>query len=209
MSGPSSQYFARTPDVASDEHEIGLSLPDLELRLIADRGVFSNTRVDAGTRLLLQEAPHPDDSMNDICDLGCGYGPIAVALARRSPASTVWAVDVNHRAVALCAANAIANGCENVRALVVDEQGHTTTRSIDDVRFSGLWSNPPIRIGKAALHSMLTTWLDRLTPDGTAWLVVQRHLGADSLADWLTEQGWATTRFVSRAGYRLLEVKAR
>jgi 16S rRNA (guanine1207-N2)-methyltransferase len=121
----------------------------------------------------------------------------------------VWAVDVNQRAVALCAANAIANGCENVRALVVDEQGHTTTRSIDDVRFSGLWSNPPIRIGKAALHSMLTTWLDRLTPDGTAWLVVQRHLGADSLADWLTEQGWATTRFVSRAGYRLLEVKAR
>jgi 16S rRNA (guanine1207-N2)-methyltransferase len=207
MSGPSSQYFARTPDVASDTREIGLSLPDLELRFTTDRGVFSNTRVDAGTRLLLQEAPHPDESMTDICDLGCGYGPIAVALARRSPTSTVWAVDVNERAVALCATNATANGCDNVRPVVVGEAGSTTP--LDDISFDGLWSNPPIRIGKEALHTLLTTWLDRLTPEGTAWLVIQRHLGADSLADWLTEQGRPTTRLLSRAGFRLLEVKAR
>lgn len=223
--------------MASEEHEIGLSLPDLELRFTTDRGVFSNTRVDAGTRLLLQEAPHPDASMTDVCDLGCGYGPVAVALARRSPTSTVWAVDVNERAVALCATNAVANGCENLRSVLVDENGRiiramgtpestddgfTDGESIDDrstssfdgvsfdgISFDGIWSNPPIRIGKPALHALLTTWLDRLTPAGTAWLVVQRHLGADSLADWLTEQGWATSRLVSRAGYRLLEVKAR
>ena len=215
MSGPSSQYFARTPGVGSEEREIGLSLPDLELRLTTDRGVFSNTRIDAGTRLLLQEAPHPDASMADIADLGCGYGPIAVTMALRSPSSNVWAVDVNERAVALCANNAVANGCDNVHAVVVDPEGTpldgdpTDVIALPNVRFDALWSNPSIRIGKPALHSMLTTWLDRLAPDGTAWLVVQRHLGADSLADWMIEQGWQTDRACSRAGYRLLEVKAR
>lgn len=215
MSGSSSQYFSRTPDVASDEHEIALSLPDQELRFTTDRGVFSHSRIDAGTRLLLQEAPFPAPEMSDICDLGCGYGPIAVSLARRSPRSSVWAVDINERAVALAARNADRNHCDNVHAVVVDADGVPVDGTTDDltalpgITFDGMWSNPPIRIGKNALHRMLTVWLDRLDPSGSAWLVVQKHLGADSLADWMTAQGWPTTRVCSRAGYRLLEVKAR
>lgn len=215
MSGSSSQYFSRTPAVASDEREIELSLPDLELRLLTDRGVFSNTRIDAGTRLLLQEAPHPTPQMHNLCDLGCGYGPIAVTLAKRAPRSSVWAVDLNERAVALTARNAERNGCDGIRAVVVDESGQAIDGTLEDrttlprITFDGLWSNPPIRIGKAALHRLLTIWLDRLAPTGSAWLVVQRHLGADSLADWMSEQGWPTSRICSRAGYRLLEVGAR
>ncbi|MEX1217522.1 MAG: methyltransferase [Acidimicrobiales bacterium] len=215
MSGSASQYFSRTPTVASDERQISLSLPDLELQFTTDRGVFSNSRVDAGTRLLLQEAPHPTADMVNLCDLGCGYGPIAISLARRSPSSAVWAVDLNERAVALSAKNAVVNGCSELHAVVVDENGVPLDGTAEDiaalpeVRFDGLWSNPSIRVGKLAMHHMLTIWLDRLASNGTAWLVVQRHLGADSLADWMTAQGWATTRVCSRAGYRLLEVKAR
>ena len=215
MSGPSSQYFARTPGVDSDERQIRLSLPDLELELTTDRGVFSTDRVDAGTRLLLQEAPRPDESMGSIADIGCGYGPIAVTLARRAPECEVWAVDVNERAVALCETNARDNECDNVHAVVIDPDGTPIDGRVEyldalpSVRFDGIWSNPPIRIGKPALHALLTTWLDRLAPDGHAWLVVQRHLGADSLADWMTAQGWSTTRLCSRAGYRILEVAAR
>ncbi|MBJ7308028.1 MAG: methyltransferase [Acidimicrobiia bacterium] len=215
MSGPSSQYFSRTPAVDSAEQEIQLSLADLELQFTTDRGVFSQSRIDAGTRLLLQEAPHPAPSMTNVCDLGCGYGPIAVSLARRSPATSVWAVDLNERAVALTAKNGVANDCPDIHAVVVDSDGSAIDGTPEDVaalpttQFDGLWSNPSIRIGKPAMHHMLTVWLDRLTPSGMAWLVVQRHLGADSLADWMTAQGWATTRVCSRAGYRLLEVKAR
>lgn len=215
MSGPSSQYFARTPGVDSEERHIRLSLPDLELRFVTDRGVFSMDRVDAGTRLLLQEAPHPDDTMTNVADIGCGYGPIAVALARRSPTSQVWAVDVNERAIALCETNAIGNGTTTIHPVVIDADGTPIDGSPSDldalpsVRFDAIWSNPPIRIGKTALHSLLTTWLDRLTPAGRAWLVVQRHLGADSLAEWMTAQGWPTARLCSRAGYRILEVHAR
>ncbi len=215
MAGRSSHYFSRQPEVASKRRSIELSLPDCELRLTTDSGVFSAERVDAGTRLLLQEAPWPTAEMGDTCDVGCGYGPIALALATRSPQSRVWAVDVNERAVGLCAENAEANENDNIRPVLIDADGTALVgdpahvAALAEVRFDGIWSNPPIRIGKPALHALLTTWLDRLTPEGRAWLVVQRHLGADSLAEWMQSQGWTTTRLVSRAGYRLLEVSAR
>jgi 16S rRNA (guanine1207-N2)-methyltransferase len=69
-----------------------------------------------------------------------------------------------------------------------------------------IWSNPPIRIGKAALHELLSAWLGRLAPGGTAYLVVQRNLGSDSLQRWLTESGWAAERIAARGGYRVLRV---
>ncbi len=114
----------------------------------------------------------------------------------------MWAIDVNDRARALCAANAAANGIDNVTVVAPDDVP-------GDVRFGTVWSNPPIRIGKPALHDLLVRWLDRLTPEGRAVLVVQKHLGADSLHRWLTEQGWPTTRLASSKGYRLLDVQRR
>jgi 16S rRNA (guanine1207-N2)-methyltransferase len=177
---------------------VRLALPDLTLDLTTDRGVFSRDGVDPGTKLLLLDAPAPAPR-GDLLDLGCGYGPIAVTLARRSPEATVWAVDVNRRARDLTAANAEAAGAGNVRVAAPDDVP-------DDVRFATIWSNPPIRIGKAALHDLLLRWLSRLSPGGRAVLVVQKHLGADSLLRWLEEGGHPTTRLQSRLGYRLLEV---
>jgi 16S rRNA (guanine1207-N2)-methyltransferase len=176
---------------------VRLTLPDLTVDLTTDRGVFAREGVDAGTKLLLLEAPAPT-ATGDVLDLGCGYGPIAVTLARRAPGATVWAVDVNERARALTAQNTA--GLDNVRVCAPDEVPA-------DVRFTTIWSNPPIRIGKAALHELLQRWLSRLTPDGRAVLVVQKHLGSDSLARWLDEHGFPTTRLQSRVGYRLLEVQ--
>ena len=194
-----SQYFEPDPAAASRPRAVDLVLPDLSLRLTTDRGVFSAGAVDPGTKLLLLESGAPGTDSTHLLDLGCGYGPIALTLARRAPHSTVWAVDVNRRALALCAANAKSNGIENVRAVEPDGVPH-------DVRFDGIWSNPPIRIGKPALHELLLTWLERLRSDGRAWLVVQKHLGSDSLTRWLGEQGWPTERRASRAAYRVLEV---
>jgi 16S rRNA (guanine1207-N2)-methyltransferase len=197
---PEGHYFDQDPAVASDRRTVPLVLPDLSVTLTTDRGVFARDAVDPGTKLLLLEGP-PPPAEGDLLDLGCGYGPIAVALARRAPAARVWAVDVNRRALELCATNAEAAGVE-VRAATPDEVP-------TDVRFAGIWSNPPVRIGKGALHALLVTWLERLAPDGRAALVVHRHLGADSLARWLAEQGWPATRIGSRMGYRLLEVGSR
>ena len=196
------QYWTDSPGVASRPSEVDLLLPDVDLRLTTDRGVFSTDRVDRGTRYLLLEGPDLPTGPVDLLDLGCGYGPIACTLASRRPEARVWAVDVNERARDLCRANAAAAGLANVEVAAPDDVPV-------DVRLAAIWSNPPIRIGKPALHDLLIRWLDLLTPDGTAHLVVQRHLGADSLARWMDDRGWATERRGSRKGFRLLDVAAR
>ena len=195
------QYWTSRPEVGSRPDQVDLLLPDLELTLETDSGVFSGTRIDRGTRFLLMEGAQPAEGATELLDLGCGYGPIACSLAVRSPGSRVWAVDVNERALALCSSNAASAGLDNVVVSTPDDMP-------DDVTFNAIWSNPPIRIGKAALHDLLSTWLDRLAPGGTAHLVVQRHLGSDSLARWLTDEGWDTHRRASRKGFRLLDVAA-
>jgi len=172
-------------------------LPDVYLELATDAGVFSPGRLDPGTRLLLEESPAPPPS-GDLLDLGCGYGPIACVLAVRSPGAAVWAVDVNERALELCARNAAAAGLANVRCVTPDDPSVPAG-------LAGIWSNPPVRIGKAALHELLGLWLRRLDPGGRAYLVASRNLGADSLHRWLAEQGWPVTRLAARSGYRLLQ----
>jgi len=192
-------YFSDAPSVASRPAGVTLALPDLRLELVTDRGVFSAGHIDPGTKLLLLEAPPPPPT-GSLLDLGCGYGPMALTLASRSPGATVWAVDVNERARHLTAANAAAAGLP-VRVVAPSDVPA-------EERFAVIWSNPPIRIGKAALHDLLTTWLHRLEPSGHAYLVVQKHLGADSLATWLGDRGHRVRRLGSRMGYRLLEVAA-
>ena len=165
---------------------------------VLDAGVFARDGVDPGSKLLLLEAPPPAPT-GDLLDLGCGYGALALAMATRSPDAVVWAVDVNRRAVALTAENATRAGLDNVRAVTPDDVP-------DDLRFTTIWSNPPIRIGKPALHDLLRGWLPRLDRGGEAVLVVHKHLGADSLAAWLEQEGWSTERRSSRMGYRILSV---
>lgn len=198
-----SHYFDTRPGAPSRPGRVRLALPDLHLDLATDRGVFSADRVDAGTKALLVDGPALPDGPVDVLDLGAGYGPIAVTLACRAPEATVWAVEVNERARALCSTNAgVAGVGDRVRVVAPDDVP-------GQVQFASLWSNPPIRIGKPALHHLLTEWLERLAPDGTAALVVQRHLGADSLARWLRGEGWTVDRRASKAGYRLLDVRRR
>lgn len=195
---PTAQYFDDDPTVASDPVAIDVSLPDVAFTLQTDRGVFARGRLDAGTSLLLRANP-PLVTSGDVLDLGCGAGPIAMTMARRSPAAVVWAVDVNERALDLCRANALANRLDNIRVCRPDDVPA-------EVRFGTIWSNPPIRVGKAALHDLLLRWLPLITDGGSATLVVQKHLGADSLQRWLGERGYPTERVMSKAGFRLLAV---
>jgi 16S rRNA (guanine1207-N2)-methyltransferase len=199
MSIPKTQYFEAQPAVASRPRTVHLRLGELDLALQADRGVFGSKGVDLGTMVLLREAPPPPQA-GDILDLGCGYGPIAIVLAKRAPGARVWAIDVNERALELARANAETAGAVNVKVCPPDEVP-------EDVGFEAIYSNPPVRVGKAPLHALLLRWLPRLKPSGAAYLVVQRNLGSDSLARWLAEQGFTVTRLKSKKGYRLLEVK--
>jgi 16S rRNA (guanine1207-N2)-methyltransferase len=191
-------YFSARPGAAHRPGQVRVILPDVYLELATDAGVFSPGRLDPGTRLLLEESPAPPPS-GDVLDLGCGYGPIACVLAARSPGAAIWAVDVNERALELCERNARAAGLASVRCTLPGDPSLPP-------RFAGIWSNPPVRVGKDALHALLARWLGRLDPASHAYLVVGRNLGADSLHRWLDEQGWPVTRLAARSGYRLLQV---
>ena len=196
MTAPGSHYFDEEPTTDSSPRVVQLLLPDLQLALTTDRGVFGYVRIDAGTKLLLLRAPAPAPTGN-LLDIGSGTGAIALTMARRCPAATVWAVDVNERARDLCRSNAERNGLTNVNVCSPDDVPA-------DVTFDTIWSNPAIRIGKPALHTMLLRWLSRLSPAGEVVLVVHKHLGSDSLQAWLSGQGYPTTRLASSSGYRIL-----
>lgn len=199
MGEAAGHYFEADPGSTSRRATVRLDLPDRSLALATDRGVFSAGRIDPGTKYLLLEAPDPP-ATGTFVDVGCGYGPIACTLAARRPAATVWAVDVNRRALELCRHNAASLALGNVEVAAADSPPA-------EAAFDLIWSNPPIRIGKAALHDLLATWLGRLTPEGRAVLVVHKHMGADSLQRWLDTAGWPVERLGSRVGYRLLEVR--
>jgi 16S rRNA (guanine1207-N2)-methyltransferase len=194
-------YFTADPRAPARPGEVEFSVAGHDFTLAAAGGVFSAGRLDPGTAVLLHKADLPQEGTEGpLLDLGCGYGPIALVLATLAPRATVYAVDVNERALALAAENARSLGVDDrVRTVVPDEVP-------EDVRFAEIWSNPPIRVGKAELHELLLRWLPRLAPDGVAWLVVGRHLGADSLAEWLGGQGWAVARHASQKGFRVLRV---
>jgi 16S rRNA (guanine1207-N2)-methyltransferase len=192
-----SHYF-EDPTVKSDPVVVDVTLPDTAFTMETDTGVFSRGHLDDGTSLLLRSGV-PLASTGHLLDLGSGTGPMALTMARRSPGATVWAIDVNSRARRLCERNARRNRLGNIRVAHPDEVP-------DDIEFSTIWSNPPIRIGKPALRELLLTWLGRLSDDGTACLVVQKHLGADSLQRWLTFEGHPTERVASKSGFRLLAV---
>ncbi|HMR50488.1 MAG TPA: methyltransferase [Arachnia sp.] len=192
-----SHYFENA-DGPLVTREIQATVFDADLTFVTAGGVFSGSRLDLGTSVLLREVEPPLEGR--VLDLGCGFGPIAVGLAVAEPGVIVDAIDVNERAVELTRINAERNGvADRVQATTPDEVPR-------ERRYQEIWSNPPIRIGKQALHELLLTWLPRLEDDGEAWLVVGKNLGADSLQAWLTQQGWPTAKVASAKGFRVLKV---
>ncbi|MGF0116433.1 class I SAM-dependent methyltransferase [Promicromonospora sp. Marseille-Q5078] len=192
-------YFTAQPASAADRRRAVVHLAGQDVEVDVASGVFSPGGIDKGTRVLLREVPEPP-AAGDLLDLGCGWGPVALTMALGSPGATVWAVDVNERALDLLRTTAGRLGLDNLRAVRPEDVP-------DDVRFAAIWSNPPIRVGKSVLHGLLRTWLPRLAPDAAAWLVVQKNLGSDSLARWIeADLGRDVERAASSKGFRVLRV---
>lgn len=168
--------------------------------LQAASGTFSSKGLDKGTAVLLKLADQlPEDGT--VLDLGCGWGPIGISIAKLAPATSVWGVDINARSVELANQNAASMQLENFQAVL-------PATLPEDLQFDQIWSNPPIRIGKQALHELLLSYLRRLKPSGRALLVVQKQLGAESLLRWLAEQfsDRRVQKIFSDKGYWVLEV---
>lgn len=192
-------YFSAEPTGPERRSEVEFAVGGRGYTLAAASGVFSAGRLDPGTAVLLRKGDLPTASTGGVLlDLGCGYGPIACVLASEAPEATVYAIDVNSRARELTALNA--------ETLKLPIQVFAPDDVPPEVVFDQIWSNPPTHVGKAGLHAVLERWLPRLAPDGVAWLVINRHLGGDSLHTWLVGQGWSVARMASQKGFRVLRV---
>ena len=195
-------YFSQEPSSPLKPKTIQIPVAGELVDVTSASGTFSPTQLDFGTEVLIEQMDLAPVSGN-LLDLGCGWGPIALNLGKLRPNTKVWAVDVNTRSVELTQANAKSLGISNITALLPDQVPA-------DLRFSGIWSNPPIRIGKKELHELLLMWLPRLETRGEAYLVVQKNLGSDSLQKWLTEElasDFEVSRYTSIKTYRVLKIK--
>lgn len=200
----SDHYFSPDPQTVSRPRQITVDIAGQSIEVTTDAGVFSPTRLDPGTQVLVKNLPAPPPG--NLLDLGCGWGPISLQAALEARADgtelTVWALDVNERSLRLTALNAQSQGIHSIRPVTADQIP-------SDLRFDAIWSNPPIRVGKEALHELLLTWLPRLNPGGEAWLAVSKNLGADSLTTWLAEalgEGYSIAKRASAKGFRVLVV---
>ena len=193
-------YFSSHAGEEFQSHSISVTLAGRELSLETAGGVFSPEHLDTGTRVLLASVPEPPATGN-LLDIGCGWGPIALELALRSPEATVWAIDVNERSLELTRRNAVRAGCTNIRVCLPNEVPA-------DLRFDAIWSNPPIRVGKAELHAILQRWLPRLSAGAEGYLVVAKQLGGDSLQTWLAEtfEAAEVERVTTDKGFRVLRI---
>jgi 16S rRNA G1207 methylase RsmC len=194
----SEHYFTADPSVPFERVPLTAEVWGRELDLVSGSGVFAQGRLDIGTGVLFRETEPP--APGRILDLGCGYGVIGLAIASVVTDARVTGVDVNERAVLLANENAERLGLANFRAFASGQADPEAT-------YDEIWSNPPIRIGKQALHELLLTWLPRLVPGGRAVMVVGKNLGGDSLQRWLTEQGYPTERIGSAKGFRVLRTR--
>ena len=196
MSGE--HYFSEQPTGEFKPKKIFTAIAGKRVELFTAAATFSPDHLDTGTAILLEHALAAPNRGN-LLDLGCGWGPIALTLAINNPQATVWAIDVNERSLELARMNAEKLGLTNIRVAHVDDVP-------EELKFTGIWSNPPIRVGKEALHEILKRWLVRLEDECEAYFVVSKHLGADSLLKWMQTQfkELHSERIETAKGFRII-----
>ncbi|HEY7854386.1 MAG TPA: methyltransferase [Aquiluna sp.] len=193
-------YFSSDPAAPKKTVNITMQVGGKQIDLEAASGTFSSSRLDAGTAVLLKHADHfPKDG--NVLDIGCGWGPIGLSIASLQKNSTVYGIDINQRSIEQSNLNSKSLGLKNFTAM------HSRDLP-EDMRFSAIWSNPPIRVGKKILHELMESFIPRLEPGGRAMLVVQKNLGADSFQRWLSNRfpEAEVNRVGTDKGYRVISL---
>lgn len=174
----SDHYYTANPVSAHDERRVALTALGNALAFTTDAGVFSRDGLDKGTEALLNALPVPMEGR--VLDLGCGWGPVGVALGKKYPALEIVMTDINQRAAELARRNLAANG---VQAQVVQGDGFAAVEG----SFDTILTNPPIRAGKAVIYALFREARARLNPGGALYIVIRKQQGAPSALKFLRE----------------------
>lgn len=196
----SDHYYSSKPSSVTDYRKITTSLRGQTLTFLTDAGVFSKKGIDFGSRLLIESV---DLSLTDrVLDLGCGYGPIGISLAKAHPKLIVTMVDINERAVELARKNAQKNGVQN-QVEIYQSDGFSRV----DGMFHHVITNPPIRIGKQKIYQFFEDAKSFLYPGGKLWIVIRKQQGAASAKVKLEELYEEVEVFAKEKGYWIVVAK--
>lgn len=207
MSGtitPAHYFDSRTPfmdaSVLKSSPQFSANARGMELRFVTGGGVFSKGTLDAGTQLLLETLDL--ENCDAVCDLGCGWGPLAAFVAASWPEKNVYAVDVNPRAVQLSRWNFELNNLGNTTVWCGDGLA-----AVAPAVFDAVVTNPPIRAGNRVLERFFEESVRVLRPGGVLWAVIRTAQGAKTWQKRLAAQfGSCETRAIDH-GYRILECR--
>jgi 16S rRNA (guanine1207-N2)-methyltransferase len=196
-------YYTANPNVGHETIEFTATLRGVTLKLQSDAGVFSKHRIDSGTKLLIASLKLGEEQ-RQILDLGCGYGPIGLVIARLLPQTIVFMSDINERAVGLAKINATKNQISNVR--IAAGAGLTP---FTGEKFDLIVTNPPIRTGKANIYAMVDQSWVALNADGWFVAVVATKQGAKSYERKLAEVFQNVVEWEKGGGYRVIASQKR
>lgn len=199
--GMSDHYYSEKPTVQSERKTWSFSLKGHLFTFQSDRGVFSKNEVDFGSRLLIEAFDLPGIE-GDFLDVGCGYGPIGLSIAKYFNRH-VDMIDINERAVELAKENAELNKVENVKIL----QSNLFENIQDDQVYAAILTNPPIRAGKKVVHQIFEKSYDHLSDGGELWVVIQKKQGAPSTIDKLNEMFSEVDVVEKKKGYYIIKAK--
>lgn len=192
-------YYSEHPRVESNPHFLKTTLRSLDLIFTTDAGVFSKNAIDFGSKLLIETFREPAVP-GDLLDMGCGYGPIGITLAKSFPTRRVTMVDINERAVALTEKNVKDN---QVEAVVFQSSLFERVSG----EFAAIVTNPPIRAGKRVVQQIFTEAHQFLKSQGELWIVIQKKQGAPSALKMLQTLYDRVDVVAKKKGYYILCAK--
>ena len=197
----SEHYYSNNPSVTSKPKSWSFTLRNHKFMFTSDSGVFSKSEVDFGSRLLIEAFERPNVD-GPVLDVGCGYGPIGLSIAKDFTDLSIEMIDVNERAVNLAKENARINEVHNVSI-------HTSDlfSNVETGEFAAILTNPPIRAGKKVVHEIFEESYKRLVPGGDLWIVIQKKQGAPSAIDKLESLFNEVNVILKKKGYYIIKSK--
>ncbi|WP_431028444.1 class I SAM-dependent methyltransferase [Lysinibacillus sp. LZ02] len=197
----SEHYYSNKPQTESKPRQWKFTLLGSVFTFETDAGVFSKSEVDFGSRVLIDAFEIPE-ATGDILDVGCGYGPIGLSIAKAHPERFVHMMDVNTRAIALAQKNAQLNGIQNVRIFESDGLA-----AVGDLKAAAILTNPPIRAGKETIFRFYNESYEKLVEAGELWVVIQKKQGAPSTVSYLEEMFSEVDVVEKKKGYWIIRAK--
>lgn len=193
-------YFTSQPNAQKNEKILEVKLKGNTLKLYTDSGVFSKDRVDYGSQVMIDAIDVTVFPNEKVLDMGCGYGPVGLSLAKAYPDLTIHMVDVNERALALAKKSADLNQIENRQiypSYIYEE--------VKESAFGAIISNPPIRAGKEVVHQIISEAYHHLADKGVLIIVIQKKQGAPSAKQKMIDVFGNVERIGLDKGYWVLQ----